>query len=1031
MLTQKDGVPLKVFISYSPKDQRLREELARHLANLRNQKLISDWYEGDISPGTEWLPQIMDHLQHDQLILLLISSDFMASEFCYSNVLKRAITRHNNGQARVIPILLRPGDYEGAPFAKLQALPHNGVPVTEWSSHDEAFVDVVNGIRKAIEELQPVPLDQLSIADLIPMRQPYFTGRDSLLEELHNKLTSERAGENMPVAITGLGGIGKTWLAIEYIHRYRDEYGYVLWAKADTPETVISELFKLAKKLDDQLTEKDEQNPHVVIAHVRQWLEQNSKWLLVLDNVNPHIMNQGTPKVGYQIDDMLKELPRNGHILLTTRSDTLGALAESIGVEVMDAGDGAKFLLRRLRLLEHDDDLTKADPDDLHNAKVLVEMLGGLPLALEQAAAYIQETRSGIAKYYEHYQYQSEGKRLRNTRGRFLTGTQATVATTWSLSFQAVEQASPLAAELLRALAFLAPGTIPEEIINEGKSRLGDTLGKMSDLDFDEAIGILLRYSLVLRNERTKFLIIHQLVQNVLKDDMNDSEQRVWAERIVRAVNSVFPDGSIATWQRCENCQQRGETCSIKDLCSSKRLTRCQRYLPHAQVCVQYVEQYKFAFPEAAELLHHTASYLHSFAASYSNAESYYRLALKIRKHLPGRKSSRMVLEIAANHNDLARLYRDQYQHEEATRHFEEAIRIREEKLGPQDSITANSKRSLARLYLILGEYDKAEELYVSALKIHRYNQSKDNTATAAREVANSSYGLAWLYHLEGRYDETQVLYEEALKMDSDQFGQESLFTAQCLNSLGALYRDRRDFKKAEDLMLQALTIRKKVLEIPTPGDKQELRHPDMAQSLNDLGGLYRSQKRYKEAEEFIQQALTIRRAVLRWPNGPDSHPDIAQSLSNLAGLYSSQKRYDEAEPLYLRALEIDEKTLGHNHPYTAHILSNLAELYFNQGSYDKAEERTKQAFAIRSRIGSPSPADVAQSLYNIARMHQARGHDELAELFYQYTLSLDERALGLADPRTVMVMQRYAALLRKMNRDADATALEAQIEET
>jgi len=190
VLTQKDRVPLKVFISCSPEDQLLRKELANHLANLRNQQLISDYYEGDISPGTEWLPQIMDHLKHDQLILLLISSDFMASQFCYSIELKQAIIRHDKDQARVLPILLRPVDYEEAPFAKLQALPSNGVPVTQWPSHDEAFVDVVKGIRKAIDELQAstppssiveelrlVSLDNLSIADLIPMRNQYFTAR--------------------------------------------------------------------------------------------------------------------------------------------------------------------------------------------------------------------------------------------------------------------------------------------------------------------------------------------------------------------------------------------------------------------------------------------------------------------------------------------------------------------------------------------------------------------------------------------------------------------------------------------------------------------------------------------------------------------------------------------------------------------------------------------------------------------------------------------------------------------------------------
>ena len=146
-------MPYSVFISYSHRDRELRGELDKHLSNLRRQEVIASWYDGDISPGTDWESEINEHLKRDQIILLLISADFMASDFCYSIEMTQAIARHDANLARVLPIILRPTDWKGAPFAKLKVLPTDGKAVTSWASHDEAFVDVVRGIREAIEDL--------------------------------------------------------------------------------------------------------------------------------------------------------------------------------------------------------------------------------------------------------------------------------------------------------------------------------------------------------------------------------------------------------------------------------------------------------------------------------------------------------------------------------------------------------------------------------------------------------------------------------------------------------------------------------------------------------------------------------------------------------------------------------------------------------------------------------------------------------------------------------------------------------------
>lgn len=141
---------LEIFISYSHMDERLLKKLEKHLIPLKRQDLITDWYDRRISPGKEWAHEINKHLDTAQLILLLVSPDYVASDYCYSFEVKRAIERHETGEACVIPVILRPADWEGTPFGKLQALPKDGKPVTTWTNRDLAYLDITDGIRKAI-----------------------------------------------------------------------------------------------------------------------------------------------------------------------------------------------------------------------------------------------------------------------------------------------------------------------------------------------------------------------------------------------------------------------------------------------------------------------------------------------------------------------------------------------------------------------------------------------------------------------------------------------------------------------------------------------------------------------------------------------------------------------------------------------------------------------------------------------------------------------------------------------------------------
>lgn len=147
----------EIFFSYAHEDELLRDQLAKHLRNLERQQMITAWHDRCITAGKEWAGQIDQHLNTAHIILLLISVDFIDSDYCYDVELTRAMERHAAGEARVIPVILRSCDWSGTSFAKLQALPRNAKPVRDWRNQDQAFLDIAKGIRKAIQELPVNP----------------------------------------------------------------------------------------------------------------------------------------------------------------------------------------------------------------------------------------------------------------------------------------------------------------------------------------------------------------------------------------------------------------------------------------------------------------------------------------------------------------------------------------------------------------------------------------------------------------------------------------------------------------------------------------------------------------------------------------------------------------------------------------------------------------------------------------------------------------------------------------------------------
>jgi len=719
-------------------------------------------------------------------------------------------------------------------------------------------------------------------------RNPFFTEQEHVVSQLATTLQNrQKAALTQPQAVSGLGGIGKTQLALEYAYRHRQNYHAILWGRADTREALISTFVAIAHLLD--LPQKDEQDQLITVQAVKTWLAGRSQWLLVLDNADELAI------VGEFIPPAFQ-----GHLLLTTRAQVTGELARKFEVEAMRPEIGALLLLRRAGLIARDGTLERASPSDVAIAKELSAEMGGLPLALDQAGAYIEEMSCSLQDYQQLYQIRRA--ELLKERGGVWPDYPESVATTWSLAFQKVEQNNPAASDLLRLCAFLHPDAIPEEIITNGAEHLGLQLQTAASdpLALNKAITALRRYSLVKRDADAKVLNIHRLVQAVLQDTMDAKTKESWIQRAVQAVNTAFPHIEYSKWEQC------------------------QRLLPHALACEGHIERWSLTFSEEARLLTEAGDYLRQ-RGQYGEALPLLERALAIREQLGPNHP-----DVAITLNTLAVLYYDQGQYTEAEPLYKRALMIKEQALGPDHPDVAYILNNLAITLTDIGKYAASESLLQRALTIFEQKLGLNHPNVAA--ILNN---LSSVYQAQGKYAEALSLLQRALAIKEEVLGPDHLDMSFSLNNLAEIYVAQGQYQEAEPLYLQALAIKEKAL-----GPN----HLDVALVLSNLAELYLAQERYQEAILLSQRALDIREQASK-PDRPDPH--LAISLNNLALLYQAQGQYQEAVPLLQRTLTIREQTLGPDHPDVAYSLNNLALLYQYQKQYTEVERLYQQALTI------------------------------------------------------------------------------------
>jgi tetratricopeptide (TPR) repeat protein len=764
--------PFHIFYSYAHKDEKLRNELAKHLYPLKRQNLIDDWFDRDINAGKEWEKEITAHLNTAHIILLLISPDFMASDYCYGVEMQRALERHEAKAACVIPILLESVDWQGTPFSKLQCLPKNAKAIKKWSNKSDAFTDVAKNIRETLKTLPSLsvhatpslvtaqearqeqqvlsmPLTEVDrekekvpsspVWHIPHRRNPFFTGRQEILQQIHTMFLANEANSIFqPCVISGLGGIGKTQTAIEYAYQYREKYHTVLWAKADSLKILTNDFASFASVL--RLPVTNEHDQQYAVDAVKRWLEVNNNWLLILDNVEDI----------QTIHDFLPSAPM-GHILLTSQVQVTGGIAFRLEIEKLPTEKSVAFLLHRTNKLAADGNLDNVPKAEYSAALAIAEEMDGLPLALDQAGAYIEETGCGLSGYLRLYQ--EEKGMLLETRGGFIPTHPQSLITTWTLSFTNIARLNSDSTELLRLLAFLHPDAIFEELILKGASLFHSPIQNIANSvsTLNQAIRVLYKYSLVQRNSEG-LLTIHRLVQTVLKERMTQEERHTWAEYAVKIICQAFPKVDFRTWPEC------------------------QKYLPHIQVCATLLAQEQFLFPEAALLLSEAGYYLYE-QGQYDEGETLLLQSIAIYEQLPGINK----LGLARSLNRIADIYREQGRYDQAEKHYLLAETIYERE-APDSLDLAINLSNKGKLFHIQAKFQQEDVLHQRALKIQTAILGPDHPDTAT-----SLNNLAALYRAQGLYTQARSLYERALSIRERVLGPDHPDTATSLNNLAAL----------------------------------------------------------------------------------------------------------------------------------------------------------------------------------------------------------------------------------------------------
>jgi tetratricopeptide (TPR) repeat protein len=745
------------FISYNKTDRQWAEWIAWQLEENGYTTVIQ---ARDFLPGSDFVLEMQRALAETERTIVVLSPDYLNSTFTTAEWVAAFAQDPTGKRGKWLPVRVRECELQGL---------FSNIIYIDLVGKDEATAKEV--LLAGVARQRVKPDSQPSFPSITPhtstqqqrypgalppiwnvpyRRNPHFTRRDELLDELDQALKSGKAMA-LTRAITGLGGVGKTQLVVEYAFRHLADYEIVWWVRAEEPATLANDYVALAGELN--LPEAQQRDQRLAIAAVRKWLEQHAHWLLVFDNAQ-------------EVAQVREYLPQagSGHVLITSRNPHWRGIAVTTEVKTLAREDSIKFLLER------------TGQTDAEAAARLAAELGDLPLALEQAGAYIEATSQPLADYLRLFRaYQQQMLQ----RGQPATGYEQTVARTWEISFAQAQQQSPASGHLLRLFAFLAPGGIPQWLLIKYADRLPHALAKAATdiLSFGELVAALRRYSLIDADAAQHSFVLHPLVQAVMRYRMTEDERKQWAEAAVRLVNDAFPEGSF---------EDEPQTWPL-----------CAELLPHAQFAAEHAEAMDIGLAETAQLLNKVGTYL-QVSAHFDEAKEAFERALRISETTYGLDHP----NVASAVSNLGSVLKDLGDLQGARTQYMRALRIDEVAYGSEHSMVARDSSNLGDVLEALGDLAGAGVYLERALRIDEAAFGP-NHPNVARHLSHLGQALENL----GDLAAARTHYQRALAINEASFGPEHPKVAMNLVSISNLLKAQGQFNESQTYLERALGI--------------------------------------------------------------------------------------------------------------------------------------------------------------------------------------------------------------------------------